>query len=288
MASPSYHNDNADDDNDDAELLREMDALPAPEAERQTAFKSLYHLPTSERLRGVANRIMFSRYYIIFYLAMTGLSGCPSTAWHILEIIVNGGMVLEVGTRWVGFGKQYPLTPLNVLDLFLTAFCIITLLVVFLNPCGAGSKREEVLDTILLVVRNAVQFWRLGTILRRSGHSLFHPPRPIDLSQARSAAFDLDLDLDLDDDEALAAHHIRNEGSAGGYQELSTTATPAAIGKGKAGRAFFDASEQLEAGPAPTETQRQGVFGNGQGQVGYEAGKQGLSADDEEQWDRLS
>ena len=31
--------------------------------------------------------------------------GCPSTTWHILEIIVNGGMVLEVGTRWVGFGK---------------------------------------------------------------------------------------------------------------------------------------------------------------------------------------
>lgn len=133
MASPSYRNGNADDDNDDAELLREMDALPAPEAERQTTFKSPYHLPTSERLRGVANRIMFSRYYIIFYLAMTGLSlgtvilsllegecinvlftlsltsfltgGCPSTAWHILEIIVNGGMVLEVGTRWVGFGK---------------------------------------------------------------------------------------------------------------------------------------------------------------------------------------
>lgn len=139
---------------------------------------------------------------------------------------------------------------------------------------------EEVLDTILLVVRNAVQFWRLGTILRRSGHSLFHPPRPIDLSQARSAAFD--LDLDLDDDEAVAAHHIRTDG---GYQELSAAA-PGGIGKGKAGRAFFDASEALEAGPA--ESQRQGVFGTGQGQVGYEQGKQGLTADDEEQWDRLS
>ena len=100
--------------------------------------RSPYRLTTSERMRGVANRIMFSRYYIIFYLVMTGLSlgtvilslleggsqlfvsdvipvltaflddllgGCPSTTWHILEIIVNGGMVLEVGTRWVGFGK---------------------------------------------------------------------------------------------------------------------------------------------------------------------------------------
>lgn len=31
-------------------------------------------MTTSERMRGVANRIMFSRYYIIFYLVMTGLS----------------------------------------------------------------------------------------------------------------------------------------------------------------------------------------------------------------------
>ncbi len=75
-----------------------------------------YRLSTSERARGLANRILFSRYYIIFYLVMTGLSlatvvlslkegDCPGTAWHILEIVVNGGMVLEVGTRWVGFGK---------------------------------------------------------------------------------------------------------------------------------------------------------------------------------------
>ncbi len=112
---------------------------------------------------------------------------CPGTAWHILEIIVNGGMILEVGTRWVGFGKvhgwwfsdrcrgtdddgfpqQYPMTALNIVDLLLTAFCVITLVVVFVSSCG-GSKGEEVLDTVLLVVRNGVQFWRLGTILRRS------------------------------------------------------------------------------------------------------------------------
>ncbi|KAJ9097695.1 hypothetical protein QFC21_004732 [Naganishia friedmannii] len=300
-ARPSVDQTNEEDD----ELLEnEMDALPAsdpvngsrtgPTASSIT-YKSIYHLPTSERLRGVANRIMFSRYYIIFYLAMTGLSlgtvilslmqgGCPSTTWHILEIIVNGGMVLEVGTRWVGFGKQYPLTPLNVLDLFLTAFCIITLLLVFLNPCGASSKREEVLDTILLVVRNGVQFWRLGTIIRRSGHSIFHPPRPIDLSQARSAAFD--LDLNLDDDEALAAHHMTTNASTGGYQELSTTIPQGGIGSGKAGRAFFDAAEEAEEGVAGT--QRQGVFGNSKGQIGYQAGREELAEDDEEQWDRLT
>jgi hypothetical protein len=75
MSSTQYdgHGHDNDADNDEAELLREMDALPTQDTPRTTS-KSPYHLPTSERLRGVANRIMFSRYYIIFYLAMTGLS----------------------------------------------------------------------------------------------------------------------------------------------------------------------------------------------------------------------
>ena len=43
------------------------------------------------------------------------------------------------------------------------------------------SVEEEVLDTILLVIRNAVQFLRLGNILRRSQliiHPLIGPGTP--------------------------------------------------------------------------------------------------------------
>ncbi len=36
--------------------------------------RSPYHLPASEQLRGVANRIIFSRYYILFYFVMMALS----------------------------------------------------------------------------------------------------------------------------------------------------------------------------------------------------------------------
>lgn len=36
--------------------------------------RSPYHLPTSEKLRGVANRIIFSRYYVLFYFVMMILS----------------------------------------------------------------------------------------------------------------------------------------------------------------------------------------------------------------------
>jgi hypothetical protein len=38
-------------------------------------------------------------------------------------------------------------------------------------------------------------------LTRRSGHSIFSAPRPIDLSAARRAGFSLDLDLDLEEEE---------------------------------------------------------------------------------------
>lgn len=33
------------------------------------------------------------------------LDGCPPIAWHILEIVINALMVIEVGTRWIAYGK---------------------------------------------------------------------------------------------------------------------------------------------------------------------------------------
>ncbi|OWZ45897.1 hypothetical protein AYX14_01897 [Cryptococcus neoformans] len=181
---------------------------------RPVPSRSPYHLPASEQLQGVANRIIFSRYYILFYGAMMALSlatlvlslvathkgQCPPIAWHIIEFVLNALMVLEVTTRWIANGRKYPMTALNIIDLTLVFFCTLTLVLVFLNPCGSGTRKEELLDTILIVARNTVQFLRLGSILRRSGHSWLNPPKPIDLSQARDASRALDFDLDDEED----------------------------------------------------------------------------------------
>ncbi|KAL7419290.1 hypothetical protein Q5752_006127 [Cryptotrichosporon argae] len=237
------------------------------------ASRSPYHLPASEQLRGVANRIIFSRYYILFYFIMMSLSmttvvqsliatskgECPPASWHIIEVIINVLMVLEVSTRWVAYGKKYPMTPLNVIDLALVFFCVVTLIFVFHNPCGEGTREEEILDTILLVIRNAAQFLRLGNILRRSGHSLFNPPRPMDLSAAAAAA--LDLDLDLDDEEA-AERHL---GAAG-------RRTLASGGHGRYVPLFQD--DEAANVRAPLD-------------VANNAGREALSAGDEDAWDRL-
>ena len=199
---------------DDFELTDEENdtSLPSPGPSRPPMqpqpSRSSYHLPASEQLRGVANRIIFSRYYILFYFVMMSLSlttvilsliatrefviqlavergsrlmktdehRCPPIAWHILEIIVNVMMVVEVSTRWVAYGKvsliipirkrcsdhrlltslcplalphtqlvepqKYPMTPLNIIDLLLVLFCTVTLILVFRNPCSTGTRRE--------------------------------------------------------------------------------------------------------------------------------------------------
>ena len=87
----------------------------------------------------------------------------------------------------------------NTLDLFITAFCCLTLLVLFSSGCSA--KGEEVFDIVLLVARNLFQFGRLALVMRKSGKNVFTRPAPIDLSAAREYSYSLDLDLDDEEGE---------------------------------------------------------------------------------------
>lgn len=46
----------------------------------------------------------------------------------------------------------------------------------------------------------------------RSGHSLFNPPKPMDLSQARAASLALEFDVDAEDEEAVAERTLVGSG----------------------------------------------------------------------------
>jgi hypothetical protein len=74
-----------------------------------------YALTREEITKGIANRFVHSKAYILLYLGMAALSvttvvlslaeGCPPTAFYVLEIIINGSMILEVTVRLVAFGR---------------------------------------------------------------------------------------------------------------------------------------------------------------------------------------
>ncbi|WWC85510.1 uncharacterized protein L201_000374 [Kwoniella dendrophila CBS 6074] len=260
----------------DEETHNSSSLMNAQQASSTMGSRSQYHLPASEQLRGVANRIIFSRYYILFYGAMMGLSfatlvisliathgnKCPPAVWHILEVVINVLMVLEVGTRWIAYGKKYPLNLLNIVDIILVLFCTVTVILVFRNPCGEGTRSEELLDTFLLIIRNGVQFLRLGSILRRSGHSLLNPPKPIDLSQAGQASLSLNLDMDDDDEELAAERQLyggntnNNNNNTGKYQRLNQD----------------DVDEDQQRVPSNVKKNQ---------------GRENLNNDDEDLWDRL-
>ncbi|KAF9481672.1 hypothetical protein BDN70DRAFT_905121 [Pholiota conissans] len=173
------------------------------------ATRSIYALTRGEITRGVANRFVHSRTYIFLYLGMAALSvttvvlsltdGCPGLAFYILEIIINTSMILEVGIRFVALGNQFWKSPFNTLDLIVTTFCALTLVVLAFAKCGAGSKEEEIFDTLLLVARNVLQFGRLASVMRQSGQSIFSRPKPIDINAARRAGF-VDLEFESEDD----------------------------------------------------------------------------------------
>ncbi|KAF9269975.1 hypothetical protein L218DRAFT_804968, partial [Marasmius fiardii PR-910] len=173
--------------------------------------RSIYALTRKEITRGVANRFVHSRVYIFLYLTMAALSittivlsitdGCPGLAFYILEVIINVSMILEVGVRLVAFGRQFWKSPFNVVDLVLTMFCALTLLVLAFAKCGSGSKEEEIFDTLLLVARNVLQFSRLAAVMRQSGQSIFSRPKPIDINAARRAGYSLDIDIESEEEE---------------------------------------------------------------------------------------
>ncbi|KAF7347660.1 hypothetical protein MVEN_01523000 [Mycena venus] len=182
--------------------------------------RSIYALTRSEITKGLANRFVHSRTYIFLYLGMAALSvttvilsltdGCPGLAFYILEVIINTSMILEVGIRFVAFGRQFWKSPFNVVDLILTVFCALTLLVLAFAKCGSTSKEEELLDTFLLIARNVLQFGRLAAVMRQSGQSIFSRPKPIDINAARRAGY-LDLEIESEEEEdELARPLIRD------------------------------------------------------------------------------
>lgn len=108
----------------------------------------------------------------------------------------------------------------------------------------------------------------LPLIQYRSGHSVFNPPKPIDLSQARTASLALDLDLDLSDDEAVAERQLE-----GGARRTL------AGGGGRSGAYQPIFTDEVDADAEQPERRPQAPANN--------AGRDRLNEEDEDLWDRV-
>ncbi|KAF9932165.1 hypothetical protein BGZ65_004585 [Modicella reniformis] len=115
-------------------------------------------------------------------------------------------MIAEVAIRFTALGKNYWRSTSNILDIVLVVFCFITLILV-LQGCGSGHEAEKVLDTILLILRNVVQCWRVYTMIKKN--SLIANPRVagIDFNNVRPDSIDIEnfgVDAYVDDGTFLA------------------------------------------------------------------------------------
>ncbi|KAG9295498.1 hypothetical protein G9A89_013527 [Geosiphon pyriformis] len=176
-----------------------------------------YSLSRAEAVHGLANRILYSRFYTWLYLGMALLSTisiilsikekCPSVWFIILEFIINFAMIAEVMTRFLALRQLFWKSIYNVVDITLVFLCVLTLIFIWAGGCSKGRRSEEIFDTILLVVRNLIQFGRLIIMLKKNRKNRSTRNARIDFSDIRAPSMSMDIDslshgaFSLTDDE---------------------------------------------------------------------------------------
>jgi hypothetical protein len=129
-----------------------------------------------EILNSFANRILHGNLYKLFYFVMAILSliclltslvsNCPPPWFYVTEFTVLIAMISEFLLRYYAI-KNYFKQFYNVLDALVLGLCLMTFCLIISHSCGDSSKREALFEEIMLVIRNVVQFARLGRMMHR-------------------------------------------------------------------------------------------------------------------------
>ncbi|KAI7881481.1 hypothetical protein K492DRAFT_194332 [Lichtheimia hyalospora FSU 10163] len=180
-----------------------------------TLTRTPYWLTRSEMIQGMANRILYSRFYIALYIGLAALSvlsvlmscflavlvvrcpwqslreTCPSPLFLLFEFVINMAMMMEVTIRFLALRKAFWQSIWNAMDAMLVLLCVVTLLILIFADCSAGERREAMIDTMLLVVRNGVQLYRLITVARKNKRSIAVRSSTIDFRYVDEEDIDL-------------------------------------------------------------------------------------------------
>ncbi|KAJ2781112.1 glycylpeptide N-tetradecanoyltransferase [Coemansia javaensis] len=192
-------------------------------------------LSRHEILRGAANRLLYSRFYTYYYAGMFALGvvslvtalaeSCPSVFFIAVEGALCVCMVLEIVTRAVAMQWGFLGSWWNYFDIVIVLFCGTTLILLS-RGCSAGSNSEELINTLLLVVRNAAQVLRLLATLRKNRRQADAHSLSVDLENNNASSF---LEIIDDVDGLMGAtpsheyHHLHHS-----YYSYGEDATPAA------------------------------------------------------------
>ncbi|KAI9310366.1 hypothetical protein BX666DRAFT_2008107 [Dichotomocladium elegans] len=182
--------------------------------------KTRYWQTRSERLQALANRFIYSRSYILLYLTLAFLSlisiavslqeKCPTPLFVSLEFVINIATIIEVAVRLIALKKAYWKSVWNQLDVALVILCTITLVWLAISNCSAGEQNEALFDTILLVVRNGFQLFRLLTMARKNKHTLLTRTSIVDFTAVREDDNNLLRRLEDQDEEQRFWHDYEN------------------------------------------------------------------------------
>ncbi|KAJ1857188.1 hypothetical protein GGH12_001974 [Coemansia sp. RSA 1822] len=105
-------------------------------------------------------------------------------------------MLLEIITRGVAMQREFFRSWWNYFDIILVAFCTITL-VLLARGCSQSSNKEELFNTVLLVVRNAAQIFRLLATLRKNRRQIDARGMDVRVDEQGSSFLDIINDMDL-------------------------------------------------------------------------------------------
>ncbi|KAJ1643130.1 hypothetical protein LPJ64_005069 [Coemansia asiatica] len=105
----------------------------------------------------------------------------------------------------------------NYFDILIVMFCGITLILLS-RDCSSGSNSEELVNTVMLVIRNAAQVFRLMATLRKNRRQMAAQDVNVSLDDG-AAVLGFIEDMDGLDDDGEGEYHVpgfQNQGSRGG------------------------------------------------------------------------
>ncbi|KAI8328231.1 hypothetical protein BC941DRAFT_445336 [Chlamydoabsidia padenii] len=153
--------------------------------------RTQHGLTRAEMIQGMANRLLYSNFYIALYLCLGILSlvsiimclqeTCPSRTFILFEAIINFAMIIEVTIRVLALRKTYWQSLWNVVDIILVGLCVITL-ILLATGCSTTERTEAIFDSILLIIRNCFQFFRLCRMAKKNKYSIYAKTTRIDFN----------------------------------------------------------------------------------------------------------